>query len=448
MVLGLTERLVAQSLVVAEDQGYQTRYGLLETIRQYGEERAAEAGGTDELHHRHAEYYIVLVADLTERLTGPDQIDCGRRLSAEHENLLAAIGFAIDTNDADTALRLIRAAPFTPAQTGFELRLPIESALTLREAPDHPDYPFALAVAAGRAALRGDGDLAAELLSKALDAHAHVPGDPDPLIEVMPFFVRGNIAMSRGDFSETAAILVEVAGINRAAGKIGSAATNLGAAASSYALAGEIDMAVGFASEGMALARQSGMPTAIAINLAALASALAEREPERGRDLVRENMNQRARLGYNNLGELTQVALVAGRLRDWPLALELAADAIPLLHWAGFRPQLSGVLNLVSRALVDDDPHAAAVLQGAARRLVTAQPPPPSQLPQAQSSDSAIGLIPTLRREATMLLRDSLGDTVLRQRRTDGEAMNEDQAVTYALDAIERATQKQRLESA
>ena len=44
----LTERLVARSLVVAEDRGSETRYRLLETIREYGEERLAEHGETDE----------------------------------------------------------------------------------------------------------------------------------------------------------------------------------------------------------------------------------------------------------------------------------------------------------------------------------------------------------------------------------------------------------------
>src|ERR1700751_4762783 len=37
-VFGLLASLVARSLVVAEDHGLRTRYRLLETIRQYGEE--------------------------------------------------------------------------------------------------------------------------------------------------------------------------------------------------------------------------------------------------------------------------------------------------------------------------------------------------------------------------------------------------------------------------
>ena len=50
-------RLVAGSLVVAEDHGSQTRYRLLETIRQYGEERLGDAGEADALRTRHAGHY-------------------------------------------------------------------------------------------------------------------------------------------------------------------------------------------------------------------------------------------------------------------------------------------------------------------------------------------------------------------------------------------------------
>ena len=53
-VFELLASLVARSLVVAEEHGPQTRYRLLETIRQYGEERLNEAGEADRWRARHA----------------------------------------------------------------------------------------------------------------------------------------------------------------------------------------------------------------------------------------------------------------------------------------------------------------------------------------------------------------------------------------------------------
>ena len=70
-VFELLASLVARSLVVAEEHGPETRYRLLETIRQYGEERLDEAGETERWQARHADYYAgVLSADPEHPTTG------------------------------------------------------------------------------------------------------------------------------------------------------------------------------------------------------------------------------------------------------------------------------------------------------------------------------------------------------------------------------------------
>ena len=60
-VFELLAVLVAQSLVVAEEKGLQTRYRLLETILQYGEERLQAAGQAELWRARHAGYYADLI---------------------------------------------------------------------------------------------------------------------------------------------------------------------------------------------------------------------------------------------------------------------------------------------------------------------------------------------------------------------------------------------------
>ncbi len=61
-VLDLLTRLVDKSMVVAEGgvSGVE-RYRLLETLRQYGQERLAESGETDAIRDRHFAYYLALV---------------------------------------------------------------------------------------------------------------------------------------------------------------------------------------------------------------------------------------------------------------------------------------------------------------------------------------------------------------------------------------------------
>jgi predicted ATPase/class 3 adenylate cyclase len=55
-ILDLMSSLVARSLVVADDSGLDTRYRLLETIRQYGVDRLAEAGESEAVRALHADY--------------------------------------------------------------------------------------------------------------------------------------------------------------------------------------------------------------------------------------------------------------------------------------------------------------------------------------------------------------------------------------------------------
>ncbi len=100
-IFDLLANLVAQSLVVAEEHGFQTRYRLLETIRQYGEERLSEAGETERWRARHANYY----ANLLQQIRHHDrraEVFWAVRLTSEQDNLLAAWSWAIGTGNIDT----------------------------------------------------------------------------------------------------------------------------------------------------------------------------------------------------------------------------------------------------------------------------------------------------------------------------------------------------------
>ena len=61
---------VARSIVVAEDRVLGTRYRLLETIRQYGEQRLADCQETETMLTQHAHYYADLSAYSAEKSYG------------------------------------------------------------------------------------------------------------------------------------------------------------------------------------------------------------------------------------------------------------------------------------------------------------------------------------------------------------------------------------------
>ncbi len=222
-------------------------------------------------------------------------------------------------------------------------------------------------------------------------------------------------------------------------------ANHLASTAIAHTMAGNADAAAALAGEGLELARQAGAPVSIAINLVALAGALADRDPPRARALLAESLDMRA-THFEGAFDATQGVLIAARMADWSLVLTLAPVAIQHLHWTGDRPFLAGILNVVARALAPVHPESAAVLQGAARRLVPAVHAP--RAPHSASSSvtspaspapGATSFVTELRRQTTAILRDTLGEDRLGHLRAEGEAMDDDHVVAYTVDAIGRA---------
>ena len=191
----------------------------------------------------------------------------------------------------------------------------------------------------------------------------------------------------------------------RAAGHSDFLAGVLAAAATYRAMAGEPERAMALASEGLTVARRLGAPSFLALNLVVLAAASAEEDPDRANSLLRESVALRDRLGLETSSLSTQAVIVSVRIGDWSQTLLLAPAAIRALHWAGDRPLLAAVVNIVARALVSTEAETAAILQGTARRLVTgeahrgpAAPNEPSRLVERHTASTAVDFVTTLRR--------------------------------------------------
>lgn len=107
-VLDLVDSLVDKSLVMTwrPAGGAGIRYRLLETIRAYSVDRLEEAGETEWARRSHAAYFLGLAGAADPHLRRAEQLVWLRRLSAEHENLHAALRRAADAGDITTGLRL------------------------------------------------------------------------------------------------------------------------------------------------------------------------------------------------------------------------------------------------------------------------------------------------------------------------------------------------------
>lgn len=104
-VLDQLTLLVDKSLVVVDEAGTDTRYRLLETMRQYALEKLAESGEAGTVRDRHRDHFLEVAA----RLDSPTDSEYERRLSraeSDLDNLRTALGWCVENNEFDTALTL------------------------------------------------------------------------------------------------------------------------------------------------------------------------------------------------------------------------------------------------------------------------------------------------------------------------------------------------------
>ena len=103
----LVDQSLLQRTVGADGE---SRYAMLETIREYARERLSTSGEEERIRRRHAGYLLALVERAAPELDAAANVAWFDRLAAEIDNLRAALGWALDRGDAELALRLSTAS--------------------------------------------------------------------------------------------------------------------------------------------------------------------------------------------------------------------------------------------------------------------------------------------------------------------------------------------------
>jgi non-specific serine/threonine protein kinase len=100
--------LVDKSLVEVEapSEATEGRFRLLETIRQYAREQLLAAGEAEPVRDRHLDYFLRLAEEAEPKLRGPEQSAWLERLERDHDNLRAALAWALQSGVSASALRL------------------------------------------------------------------------------------------------------------------------------------------------------------------------------------------------------------------------------------------------------------------------------------------------------------------------------------------------------
>ncbi|MEU9012378.1 NB-ARC domain-containing protein [Streptomyces sp. NPDC048479] len=216
-ILDLVAGLVDKSVLIREEQGAQVRYRLLETIRQYGAERLAEAGQKPALQQRHRDWYHQLVDRAEAEWLSPRQETWLARLQSEHANLRTALEFCLsEPGQVQEGLDIAASLWFHWLCSGFlsEGRHWLGRALAL--APqDTVARGKALWVDGWLSVLRGDTSSALPQLEECR-ALALRLRDTTTLVHAEQFL--GGCALYEGDFRQAIGLLEKAVEGHRAAG--------------------------------------------------------------------------------------------------------------------------------------------------------------------------------------------------------------------------------------
>jgi len=98
--------LVNKSLVNVDEQEGQSRYRYLETIRQYAMEKLLESGGAVDARDRHLGHFLELSRRAEGYFKTVQHLEWMNRLEAEHDNIRAALGWALE-HDPASALQMV-----------------------------------------------------------------------------------------------------------------------------------------------------------------------------------------------------------------------------------------------------------------------------------------------------------------------------------------------------
>ncbi|MGI8858084.1 MAG: ATP-binding protein [Thermomicrobiales bacterium] len=104
-VLALLAQLVEKSLVHVEERDGTARYRLLETVRQYAEERLETSGEAGRIGHAHADWYRALAEAAGTGLIGREQQEWMDRLLPEQDNIRKALRLLLDRRRGEQGMR-------------------------------------------------------------------------------------------------------------------------------------------------------------------------------------------------------------------------------------------------------------------------------------------------------------------------------------------------------
>jgi predicted ATPase/class 3 adenylate cyclase/Tfp pilus assembly protein PilF len=423
--------LVDKSLLRQEEgPDGEPRFVMLETVHEFAREKLKESAEAEEIKRAHAEYFLTLAEEAYPELRGPDQLEWLERLEAEHDNMRAALSWALERKEVDVALKLGGALWWFWQTRGYhsEGRRWLEEALAMDGRGSPGSRAMALVGAGRLASEQGDLDRAQQAYEEGLELLVHEAREASEaklnLLESL-----GWVAWQREELGQASELFEEGLALSREMSDTWWLASSLFSLALVPHYLGDSERAIELYEQSMDLFRAQGDKQFLAFCLINLGMVVysqgdlgqAAQLTEESVALHRELGNRGSvSMGLYNLGWIALLQDDLGRTVD------LYRESLTLAWNIGLNPLVQNALEgfaLVAGA--KGEAERAARLWGAAQSLHETKgiPRDTDFLAEADARISAVRL--------------GMGEEAWEQAWRKGRAMTLDGAVSYALEEEE-----------
>jgi len=459
--------LIDKSLVHAEEQAGEMRYRLLETVREYSRAKLAASGKVEALRDAHLAFFLTVAEEAEPRLRSVHGQVWLERLDVEHDDIRAAMGWAVSApGRTHELLRLASALWYFWYERGHltEGRDWLEKALRAHAGAPTVAYARALGASAYVAWRQGDLARAASLsqagrdVSQALNdrwALALSLLDLGLLARRMDDYVRAaslheeSLALFRdlqdswgigeslrllgialwyqGDYDRAREVIEEGLRLYRESGDQRGIVDSLHILGRTTAYSGDVEAGRPLLEESLELYRRMSRPSGLAQTLYVLARVeLQGSEHERAKTLLEESLSlfRHIRDDLTIANVLTLMGKVETRLHEDAAAARHFGESLTIRGRLGYQWDKWGIaeylesvaaLGVARRAY---DSAARLLGRAAAIRSEIRAPLPPIDRTQHERDLDEI--------------RSAIGEQAVRQAWTQGEGLSTEQALALS----------------
>ena len=428
-VLDLLSSLVSKSLVVAETlQGSEARYRLLETIRQYAQEKLRASEDWVSAHEHYLACFLRLTEEVAPKLHEQYQHLWLDWLEAEHDNIRAALAWALEQQRIEAGMRI-----GTALYSFWQTRAYIREGYAWYERFLHQtddSVPLAVHVNAltwssVMASFLGDAVTATARGQEAVALCEAAGEEGKPLLAVALIGVASG-AKAAGDYQTSYRIGGRLIEVYRQLGDLVSLGITIMIQGETAIALGKHHTARSLLEESMALARAAGDKYRIALTLNYMGDlARSERQVVQAQSTYEESLSILRELGATHeipatLHNLAYIELYQGDIeRAQALFYESLEAQRALGNQAGVLEGLLGFAALASATGMAAESarlYAAAVANGRAR------------------DSASLWALEKLEYEHYIgLARANLSDAEFEAEQEKGRALSMEQAIAYAL---------------